>query len=425
MELNEPAMSLSEPGMAPSKKELVSKMRDGFGLHEACGRVNWRSVLFVFGIPLAGLALAPGTPLRWPTLLFSLVFYSISITGITAGYHRLWAHRSYEAGTALRLWLALAGASAAQGSIRWWVRDHRAHHRYSDTDKDPYSVRDGLWHAHVGWLLTRKDKARVGRADVSDLDADALVVWQHRHFVALLAALVVALPTLVCGLGWRDWRGGFVYGCLVRTFLVHQSTFCVNSLAHWLGDQPYDDGSSPRDHLLTAVITFGEGYHNFHHEFPSDYRSSPVWYHWDPTKWLIAGLGLVGLARGLRTFRGNEIEKRRLQQRHKATAKRLRSLDWGVPLESLPVLDWADFKREADEAGKQWLAIGGVVYDVAGFVDSHPGGRAIIKTGLGRDATQWFKGGVYNHSGNAHNLLCGMRVAVLRGGMELESPHAH
>ncbi|EQL02548.1 acyl-CoA desaturase [Ophiocordyceps sinensis CO18] len=405
----------AKQGRTARSDGIVSRVR------ETRDKINWRSVLFVFGIPVAGFLAALSTPLRWQTFVLSVVCFAGAITGITAGYHRLWAHRSYEGGRLLRFYLALAGASAAQGSIRWWVRDHRAHHRYSDTDKDPYSVSDGLWHAHVGWLLVRKDKARLGRADVSDLDGDGLVVWQHRHFLALLVATVVVLPTAVCGLGWGDWRGGFVYGCLVRTFFVHQSTFCVNSLAHWLGSQPYDDEHTPRDHLVTAIITFGEGYHNFHHEFPSDYRSSPVWYHWDPTKWLIAAMAFVGLAHGLKTFRHNEIEKRRLQQEHKTTTRRLDALEWGVPLESLPVVDWPEFKKEVD-AGKKWLAIGGVIYDVAGFMDRHPGGRAMLNMALGRDATQWFEGGVYGHSGNAHNLLCGLRVAVLRGGMEVETP---
>ncbi|KJZ70902.1 Acyl-CoA desaturase [Hirsutella minnesotensis 3608] len=425
-----PTMNIGDAAMPSTKatrKELISKVRHGFnsGSSYKKSNINWRGVVFVFGIPLAGLLLAPSTPLRWQTFVFSAICYSIAITGITAGYHRLWAHRSYEAGTLLRIYLAVAGATAAQGSIRWWVRDHRAHHRYSDTDKDPYSVQDGLWHAHVGWLLFRKDKNKVGRTDVSDLDSDALVVWQHRNFLALLIATVVVLPPIVCGLGWDDWRGGFVYGCLVRTFFVHQSTFCVNSLAHWLGSQPYDDALTPRDHLVTAIITFGEGYHNFHHEFPSDYRSSPVWYHWDPTKWLISALESLGLAYGLKTFRQNEIDKRRLQQQQKTTSKKMSQLDWGVPLECLPVVDWPTFKKEVDDNGKKWIAIGGVIYDVADFMDRHPGGKSMLKMGMGKDATQWFKGGVYNHSGNAHNLLACMRTAVLRGGMEVEVYHDH
>ena len=88
--------------------------------------------------------------------------------------------------------------------------------------------------------------------------------------------MALILPTMVCGLGWNDWLGGFVYAGILRIFFIQQATFCVNSLAHWLGDQPFDDRNSPRDHVITALVTLGEGYHNFHHEFPSDYRNAIV-----------------------------------------------------------------------------------------------------------------------------------------------------
>lgn len=231
--------------------------------------------------------------------------------------------------------------------------------------------------------------------------------------------IAVIFPICICGFGWQDWQGGIVYAVLIRTFFVHQAMFCVNSLAHWLGDQPYDDTHTPRDHFITAVITFGEGYHNFHHEFPTDYRSAPLWHQYDPTKWFIYICKVLGLAYDLKTFRNNEIQKSILQQKQKVLQRKASSLEWGTPLEDLPVIEWDEFQEQVKDRA-QLVAIGGVIYDFRDFIDRHPGGKALIRLGLGKDATALFEGGVYKHSNNAHNILSTMRVAVLRGGMEVE-----
>jgi stearoyl-CoA desaturase (Delta-9 desaturase) len=128
----------------------------------------------------------------------------------------------------------------------------------------------------------------------------------------------------------------------------------------------------------------------------------------------------VGLAYNLKQFRANEIEKGRVQQMQKKLDQTRGKLDWGVPLEQLPVMEWDDFKEQADKDGRSLIAIAGVVHDVSGFIADHPGGKALISSGIGKDATSMFNGGVYNHSNAAHNLLSTMRVGVIRGGMEVE-----
>lgn len=339
--------------------------------------------------------------------------------GITAGYHRLWAHRCYKACLPLRIYLAAVGAGAMEGSARWWSKGHRAHHRYTDTEKDPYSVRKGLLYSHLGWMIIKQNPKRAGRTDITDLNEDPVVVFQHTHFVKVVLFMALAFPTLVAGLGWGDWWGGFVYAAILRVFVVQQATFCVNSLAHWLGEQPFDDRNSPRDHVITALVTLGEGYHNFHHEFPSDYRNAIEWYQYDPTKWCIWTWKQLGLASDLKTFRQNEIEKGRLQQQQKKLDQKRTKLDWGLPLEQLPVIDWDDFVEQSKN-GKALVAIAGVIHDVADFIKDHPGGKALISSAIGKDATAIFNGGVYLHSNAAHNLLSTMRVGVLRGGCEVE-----
>lgn len=364
-------------------------------------------------------------------LSYGVGHYSWSVTSHSArklpafllqlGYHRLWAHTSYSATLPLRIWLAAVGGGAVEGSAFSWARNHRSHHRYTDTDRDPHSVRKGVLYSHIGWMVMKQNPKRIGRTDVSDLHADPVVVWQHRHYLKVLVTMGLAVPTLVAGLGWGDWSGGFVYAGILRIFFIQQATFCVNSLAHWVGEQPFDDRNSPRDHVITALVTLGEGYHNFHHEFPSDYRNAIEWHQYDPTKWTIWMCSQLGLAYNLKQFRENEIEKGRVQQLQKKIDQKRAVLDWGIPLDELPVMEWDDYAERAGTAdGRALVAISGVVHDVTDFIQHHPGGKAMISSGIGKDATAMFNGGVYQHTNAAHNLLSTMRVGVIRGGCEVE-----
>jgi stearoyl-CoA desaturase (delta-9 desaturase) len=413
----------------PASQEPVGNMKhEAKGLHISevpitktnwYKHVSWLNVVLIVGIPIAGLVSASWSPLYPKTAVFAVAYYFATALGITAGYHRLWAHTSYSASLPLKIFLAAVGGGAVEGSIRWWARDHRAHHRYTDTDKDPYSVKKGLLYSHFGWMLMKQNPKRIGRTDISDLNNDAVVIWQHKHYLSVVISMGLIFPTLVAGLCWNDWLGGFVYAGILRIFFVQQATFCVNSIAHWLGDQPFDDRNSPRDHIITALITLGEGYHNFHHEFPSDYRNAIEWHQYDPTKWSIWAWKQLGLAYDLKQFRSNEIEKGRLQQLQKKLDRKRVKIDWGIPLEQLPVIGWDDYVTQTTN-GRNVIAVAGVVHDVTDFIDDHPGGKAMIKSGLGKDATAMFNGGIYDHSNAAHNLLSTMRIGVIRGGMEVE-----
>ncbi|KAJ5642189.1 hypothetical protein N7490_006189 [Penicillium lividum] len=381
--------------------------------------VNWINTSLILIVPLFGCIAAFFTELRLATAVWAIVYYFWTGLGITAGYHRLWAHRSYEASVPLRIFLACVGGGAVQGSIRWWSSKHRAHHRWTDTVKDPYSVRKGVWYSHFMWMVMKQNPKDQGRTDISDFNQDPIVVWQHKNYGMFILSFGVLFPMTVAGLGWGDWKGGLVYAGILRFLFVQQATFCVNSLAHWLGDQPFDDRNSPRDHVVTALVTLGEGYHNFHHEFPSDYRNAIEWWQYDPTKWSIWMWKQLGLASNLKQFRANEIEKGRVQQLQKKVDQKRAKLDWGVPLEQLPVVSWDDFLVEA-QSGKALTVIAGVIHDVTGFVNEHPGGKTLIGSAIGKDATALFNGGVYSHSNAAHNLLSTMRVGVIRGGGEVE-----
>ena len=140
--------------------------------------------------------------------------------GITAGYHRLWSHRSYNAPIITQVVLACLGAGAVQGSIKWWSRGHRAHHRYTDTELDPYNAHKGFWYSHIGWMLVRP-RRKPGVADVSDLSRNPVVRWQHKYYLPLILFMAFVLPTLVAHFGWGDAKGGLVYAGFLRLVFIH------------------------------------------------------------------------------------------------------------------------------------------------------------------------------------------------------------
>jgi len=391
----------------------TQKVLPPVGWHNWWQEVEWVSTLALTVTPAIAIIGAFYTPLQWKTALFSVFYYFVTGLGITAGYHRLWAHRSYNASKPLEYFLAAAGTGAVQGSIKWWCRGHRAHHRYTDTDLDPYGAHHGLVWSHIGWMIV-KPRSKPGVADVSDLSKNSVIKWQHRWYLPLIFMMGFGLPTLIPGILWGDYMGGYIYAGAMRLCFVHHSTFCVNSIAHYLGETPFDDKHTPRDHMLTALITIGEGYHNFHHQFPMDYRNAIKWYQYDPTKWFIAVCSKLGLASHLKVFPDNEVRKGQLTMELKKLRQTQEGLAWPAESMELPVISWEEFLNESEK--RPLIAVAGFIHDVASFMDEHPGGRHLLAKNIGRDATTAFFGGVYDHSNAAHNLLAMKRVAALRGG---------
>jgi stearoyl-CoA desaturase (Delta-9 desaturase) len=264
--------------------------------------LDWRNILLLLTVHLlavGGLAIyLPWHGMTWAAAAIGLTLSGLTIFSISAGYHRLFSHRTFEAHPILRLFLLAFGAGAFQNSAIAWAADHRRHHARTDTDLDPYSATRGWWHSHIGWVL-RKADPNIKPTPVRDLERDPLVVWQRRHYALIGAATGVALPVLL-GFVLGDPWGGFVVGAAARLVVTYHATFAINSFAHLLGAQPYSDKSSARDSLLTALISMGEGYHNFHHAFPGDYRNGFRAYQYDPTKWILRALAATGLAKNLR-----------------------------------------------------------------------------------------------------------------------------
>ncbi len=227
--------------------------------------------------------------------------YAVTGLGITVGYHRLLAHRSFHCPNWVKGALLIAGGMALQNSGLKWASDHIRHHARCDLEEDPYNAQLGFWHSHCGWLF-RVDPHKDGKY-ATKLRQDPVVMWQHRYYVPIVLT-GLALPFVV-GFAHDGWVGGlgcFMLAGLGRTFFVLNSTFCINSICHLWGAQPHGQSDSSRDSWWVSLITFGEGYHNYHHMYQSDYRNGPKWYNFDPSKWLIYGLSRLGLAGSLRRF---------------------------------------------------------------------------------------------------------------------------
>lgn len=394
------------------------KVLPPFQWSHVLSEIQWISFTVLTITPILAFYGLWNVPLDMRTLAWSIAYYFITGLGITAGYHRLWSHRSYNASRFLEYALMCMGSGAVEGSIHWWSRGHRSHHRYTDTDLDPYGAHTGLLWAHVGWMIV-KPRRKPGPVDTSDLRKNPVVMFQHRFYIPMILFWGLIFPTLVAGLGWGDWKGGFFFAGVARLVFVHHSTFCINSLAHYLGDATFDNKHSPRDNIITALCTVGEGYHNFHHEFPMDFRNAVKWYQYDPTKWFIWSMYKIGLAYNLKTFPENEINKGRLVMQLRAAHDEAKKLKLSTPVSELPILSWDDFVLEAKT--KPLVVVHGFIHDMSTFMDQHPGGRNYIAAYIGKDASVAFQGGVYEHSNAAHNLLSMMRVGVLSGGMEIAS----
>lgn len=252
------------------------------------------------------------TSAHWVWLLIAFVFCGMSIT---AGYHRLWSHKTYEAHNSLKYLFAIGGAFALQNSALHWSSDHRVHHKHVDNnDKDPYSAKRGFWYSHIGWMLREYQADRYDDyRNCRDLQKDKVVMWQHKHYVALALLTNFGIPILL-GAIYGDIIGFVLVVGALRLVLSHHTTFFINSLAHVWGTQPYTSKNTARDNGILAFLTFGEGYHNFHHIFEHDYRNGIRWWQFDPTKWLIRSCSYLGLAKGLKRVSPYRIEKARLLQ---------------------------------------------------------------------------------------------------------------
>ncbi|XP_042545355.1 acyl-CoA desaturase 1-like [Dipodomys spectabilis] len=261
----------------------------------------WRNIIIIPLLHLGalyGITLVPGCKVY--TWLWVLLCYVVSGLGITAGAHRLWSHRTYKARLPLRLFLIIANTMAFQNDVYEWARDHRVHHKFTETHADPHNSRRGFFFSHVGWLFVRKHPAvreKGGLLDLSDLKAEKLLMFQRRYYKPSVLLMCFILPTLV---PWYCWGETFRHSLYVAAFLrcvvALNMTWMVNSVAHLYGYRPYDKNIEARENVLLSLGALGEGFHNYHHTFPYDYSTSE--YHWSLnfTTFFIDCMAAIGLA---------------------------------------------------------------------------------------------------------------------------------
>ena len=293
-------------------------------------KINWLNSIFLFVTPIFALV---GIILHWiyfspPGILELIVFVGLYFAcglSITVGYHRLFSHRSHNAKWPLVLFYSIFGAGSFQNSIIEWCSDHRRHHKMTDSEDDPYSASRGFWYSHIGWILLEEENFTNDFSNVKDLQESKIIMWQHRNVFLIGALSGLILPAII-GLavgGISGAVGCFVWAGLARVVFVHHGTFLINSAAHIWGTQPYSEENSSRDSFWLAFLTFGEGYHNFHHTFQADYRNGHKWYHMDPSKWWIQSFKYLGLNTDLKSTPKHSIEIAKVNMRFKKRADRL------------------------------------------------------------------------------------------------------
>lgn len=196
-------------------------------------KVNYLSTFIIIFPAVATIyALATGIEMQWKTLMTAIIFLWFNGLGITVGYHLLFSHCSFQASPGVQWLFAFMGAGALQGSAKWWARNHRIHHRYVDTDQDPYNALRGFGFSHLGWMVMKQDYHNLGHVEMADLNVNRVMRMQHKYYFFFSMLSGIILPTVICGVFWGDWVGGYVYAALTKAVFLHHFTFFINSLAH-------------------------------------------------------------------------------------------------------------------------------------------------------------------------------------------------
>jgi stearoyl-CoA desaturase (delta-9 desaturase) len=270
--------------------------------------------LVTIGVPAIGFAIAVYLVLRGraTTLDYTLfaVFYAIQMFGITVGFHRYAAHKSFTTSRFFEGVLMITGSMAMEGPLAFWVSTHRRHHRFADEPGDPHSPNltgagalgrvKGLWYDHIPWMLSDKES----RVDVFARDVirdRTLMTYSRTYFIWALAGLVLpAALSLAIGGTFAAAFAGFVFGGLARVFLANQAAWCVGSISHMIGSRPFVTKDNSANNWPVAVFTFGEGLQNNHHAFPGAYRHGMRWWEPDLSGWVLAVLAKAGIVWDLR-----------------------------------------------------------------------------------------------------------------------------
>jgi stearoyl-CoA desaturase (Delta-9 desaturase) len=289
-------------------------------------RLQRRMAAILTVVPMLGVVTAMvllwGRGISALDLGLFLSFWIVTGLGITVGFHRLFTHRSFTVGTPLRVFWAVAGTMAVEGSVIHWVATHRRHHAYADTYGDPHSphlveetgIRGtlrGLWHAHAGWFFQPGGIDQ--KAWAPDLLKDPALVRVEKAAPWIIVGSIVA-PAIIGGLVTMSWAGAataFLWGSLVRIFVLHHITWSINSICHFYGAQPFDSRDESVNNWPLSVVSFGESWHNNHHAFPTSARHGLLRGQVDASWRVIRTLEQLGLARDVRLPSAEQMDRKR------------------------------------------------------------------------------------------------------------------
>ena len=291
--------------LSPKQQKLMKEFKNLPWFERRYGfkaPIVWRNIAVAIFAHLVGVygVMVYAPKIKFASWILFLIVYLCSGLGVTAGAHRLWSHKSYKARLPFKVALMLFNCISMQNDLIEWCRDHRVHHKYTETDADPHNALRGFFFAHMGWLMMKKHpdiRSKGKNVDMSDLCADSVLLFQRRHYRKLCITISIVLPTVIPWLCWgEDIIGSYLILFVTRYILTLHSTWLVNSAAHLWGNRHYDGTINPRDNWFVCITSIGEGWHNYHHTFPYDYSTSE----WGPKLNmttiildLMAALGLV------------------------------------------------------------------------------------------------------------------------------------
>ncbi|XP_034827237.1 acyl-CoA Delta-9 desaturase-like [Maniola hyperantus] len=247
----------------------------------------------------------------WQSWLFELFMGGVSGFGVTAGAHRFWTHRAFKATLPLRIIFMICFSVSGQNNIFNWVRDHRVHHKFSETTADPHDARRGFFFSHVGWLMMKKHPLVVkegNKLDMSDILDDPVVKFHAKYFYFFKIALCFVIPTVIKVIFWNDTWDMAIVSTFARYLMSVNFTWSVNSFAHLWGHKPYDVNIMPVENWKVSFFAMGEGWHNYHHTFPWDYKAAELSYFLNITTFYIDLFARIGWAYDLKKASPSLIE---------------------------------------------------------------------------------------------------------------------
>ena len=244
---------------------------------------------------------------KWITIAF-IVFLSMAFgLSITAGQHRLYTHESYTVNNqALEWFYFLFNLVGMSSPTIEWVKTHKQHHKYSDTCKDPH-FDNTFRYSHIGWIIRDHEIEQeiLNTPTVKNVQRNKILQFQKQYYIPLV--IIVQIILFMIPLLWGDfWNGFWLH--FIRLVIGLNAEFSVNSLAHYFGYRPYDPTIKPSQNLLVTTFGMGEGYHNYHHTYPKDFRASGSFYNLNPTTWFLLLCYRLGWISNLR-FHLNDDEQ--------------------------------------------------------------------------------------------------------------------